>query len=421
MGVYLLSLVGITKDIFALQNKNEMLFLITLIFIIHSAAWRFLFSRIVGPEANYLFEGGVAGQRVLGAVLQPSSFGVLLILSIYFFVKDRVTLAVISLAIAASIHPTYLFSSAVLVFSYCLVIGLIDRDFGKSIRVATLGLLLVLPILVYVTKNFILFQGENANRAFTILANYRLSHHAMVVEWIDWTTIIQLALVIIATILLRGTKLFWIILVGTLSALFATVLVFFLDSEALALMFPWRISTILIPLAVSIIIGGSVRYLIQKKSEFVEKNGLLLIWICWGLIGLLVTTGLTRFSIEYQMKKQVPEKGIYLFGRMNHLPGEIYLIPPKLQDFRLETSAPVFVDSKSIPYREDEVIEWYRRLQFANSVYNSNSIDCRTLNRIRRFEDVTRVVIPASGEDPFCEFLIEEYRDEYYRVYRFSE
>jgi hypothetical protein len=91
MGVYLFSLIGITIDTFALQKKNEVLFLITLILIVHSAAWRFLFSRLVGPEANYLFEGGVAGQRVLGAVLQPSSFGVLLILSIYFFVKDRVT------------------------------------------------------------------------------------------------------------------------------------------------------------------------------------------------------------------------------------------------------------------------------------------------------------------------------------------
>jgi hypothetical protein len=166
---------------------------------------------------------------------------------------------------------------------------------------------------------------------------------------------------------------------------------------------------------------SSVKYLFQIKSEFVETNGLLLIWISWGVIGLLVGIGLMRFLIENQMKKQVPEQGIYQFGRTNHLPGEIYLIPPKLQDFRLETGSPVFVDSKSIPYREDEVIEWYRRLQFANSVYNSNVINCRTMNRIRRFEEVTRVVIPASGEDLFCEFLIEEYRDEYYRVYRFIE
>jgi hypothetical protein len=44
---------------------------------------------------------------------------------------------------------------------------------------------------------------------------------------LDWTTIIQIFIVLIATILLRGTKLFWIILVGTLSALLATILVFF--------------------------------------------------------------------------------------------------------------------------------------------------------------------------------------------------
>jgi len=421
LGIYLFSLVEIMREIFQFQKNYEILIFITLFLLIHSAAWRYMFSRLVGLEANYLFEGGVAGQRVLGSVLQPSAFGVLLIFSVYLFLKNKITMAVISLAIAATIHPTYLFSSAILVFSYSLVIYIDEKAIWKSVRAAAMALVLVLPILYYVVRNFVVFQGENAIRAYTILANYRLSHHTLVDEWFDWTTIVQIVLITVAMIFVRRTKLFWILLIGTLSALLATLLVIFSQSKALALMFPWRISTILVPLAVAMILARGVRYLIQTRSEYLGKNNRSLIWICLGVIGLLIAIGLIRFSIEYQMKRQVLENGIYQFARTNQSTREIYLIPPKMQDFRLETGAPVYVDSKSIPYREDEVLEWYRRLQYANSAYYSDSFDCRILNRFRRLEGVTRVVIPTNGEELSCDFLIEDYRDKYYRVYRFIE
>ncbi len=44
--------------------------------------------------------------------------------------------------------------------------------------------------------------------------------------------------------------------------------------------------------------------------------------------------------------------------------GQVYLIPPKLLEFRLATGAPALVDFKAIPYRDVDVLEWRRRLQF---------------------------------------------------------
>lgn len=41
------------------------------------------------------------------------------------------------------------------------------------------------------------------------------------------------------------------------------------------------------------------------------------------------------------------------------------VIPVDLQRFRLATGVPIFVDFKAIPYKDTDVLEWYKRLRFA--------------------------------------------------------
>ena len=53
-----------------------------LLFVAHSAALRFALGRGVSGVWEYAFDGGVAGQRLLGDVLQPSAFGAFLLLSV---------------------------------------------------------------------------------------------------------------------------------------------------------------------------------------------------------------------------------------------------------------------------------------------------------------------------------------------------
>jgi hypothetical protein len=74
MGVYLFSMFGIMDMLFDLRkSKARTLAFTALFFAFHSAALRFVLSRGVDADATFLFEGGVAGQRILGQVFQPST------------------------------------------------------------------------------------------------------------------------------------------------------------------------------------------------------------------------------------------------------------------------------------------------------------------------------------------------------------
>ena len=111
------------------------------------------------------------------------------------------------------------------------------------------------------------------------------------------------------------------------------------------------------------------------------------------------------------------------FVRSNLSSGDRFFIPPKLQEFRLVTGAPVLVDFKSIPYADTEVIEWHSRLMiaqnfFRDSIYN---INCVQIEKARKHEELTHVILarPQFGLDCpiFSELL---YSDGEFKVYRLS-
>ena len=51
--------------------------------------------------------------------------------------------------------------------------------------------------------------------------------------------------------------------------------------------------------------------------------------------------------------------------------------PAKMQDFRLETGAPAYIEFKSIPYKDVDVLEWRRRVDFTRGFYTQTR--CRKL------------------------------------------
>src|SRR5207244_6794018 len=75
---------------------------------VHSALGRWLSYRWFGQDYPWFFQAGVAGQYILGPVLQPSAFGVLLVAAVWLFVRGYPFLAAISVALAATLHSTYL-------------------------------------------------------------------------------------------------------------------------------------------------------------------------------------------------------------------------------------------------------------------------------------------------------------------------
>ena len=86
-----------------------------------------------------------------------------------------------------------------------------------------------------------------------------------------------------------------------------------------------------------------------------------------------------------------------------------------LQRFRLVTGAPIYVDFKSVPYKDVEVLEWYRRVRLAEGWYAAKDWE-RVRDELVR-EGVTHVVTTAD-RDTGGAALERVYADEVYRVYR---
>lgn len=103
------------------------------------------------------------------------------------------------------------------------------------------------------------------------------------------------------------------------------------------------------------------------------------------------------------------------FVRDTRRSGDVYLVPTKMQDFRLETGAPIYVDFKSIPYAPDEVLEWRRRVLRADRFYREKDEACEALESLAN-EGVTHVVSETGDPVNGCDRLIEIYADRDYAV-----
>jgi hypothetical protein len=78
---------------------------------------------------------------------------------------------------------------------------------------------------------------------------------------------------------------------------------------------------------------------------------------------------------------------------------DTYLIPLNFEDFRLAAGVPVFVDWKSHPYRDSELLEWYERVRLARAFYEANdAAGARAaLDEIDKRAHITHVVVNKSA------------------------
>jgi hypothetical protein len=457
MGIYLFSLLGIASLLFDLDSsRTRKLVFFALLVVMHSAGLRFALSRTVGYDLAYVFEDGMADQRMLGPVFQPSAFGVLLLLSIYLFLARRHYLAILAATLAASLHPTYLLSAAVLTGTYMLVV-LLENQFnpaeraqhpftprfrqllrrstspshesrfswlpdrkrlGKVSLMGVLALASVFPILFYVYTNFGSTPAETTAQARDILVHFRIPHHALISEWIGLSTLIKLLLIASALIVARRKRIFPILLVASLVSLGLTVLQWLTQSEALALIFPWRLSIFLVPLSSTMLLAQLVEWSFTRLPGLVKKYQSFISAVSLAAIVLAVGVGATRLVLDFERKANLPERPMLDFIAGNNAAVETYLTPIKLQDFRLATGSPVYVDFKSIPYKDQDVLEWYRRVQAADRFYKSPR--CEALPNFAK-QGVTHLVIErgptAEQLAADCPILQETYRDAEFGVY----
>lgn len=418
LALYFFSLVKITTFVHpSPASPTQSYLFITLLLLVHSALWRFLLSRTIGPQWSYILEDGFAGQRLLGPVLQPSFFGILLLASILAFLQKRYFWAILFATIPASIHPTYLLSAGSLVLSYCFVFFFEEKNVDIQLRIKKKGPMLlgmiffsiitISPILYYTISNFISTPVESTQAARHILVSFRIPHHATIKDWFDITSVVKIILLIAGIILARNTRLFHIILIPALLGLILTTGQVISKSDFLALLFPWRISTFLIPISIGLILNKIADWLVTIRTKDMKKTEKFFNIFCTLCLILITIVGSLRLFLDFQRQAREPERELFNYINTTKKTTDVYLIPIKMQDFRLATGAPAYVDFKAIPYQDQDVLEWYRRIKKAEKVYFKTNCD-----RIQEFlstEIVTHIITKQEEMDDSCPNLKKIY------------
>jgi len=430
--IYAIAFLGVFQFLNGSDTKRFWTFA-ALALLLHSALIRWASYRWLGADYPWYFQSGVAGQYILGATLQPSAFGVLLFLSIVLFLREQYTGAVVSLVLGVVMHATYLLPAALLTLGYLRVLYNEGRT-REAVRLGVTTFLFVLPVVIYV---YTMFSGSGPKQhgaAQWTLVHVRIPHHSIPKLWCDPIAIAQIVWILIALVLARGTRLFTVMWIGfSLAALF-TIMVAITDNDSLALLFPWRISTVFVPLSTAIIMSKLVRT--------------LPLWLNISFIVALMIAGtlLMVYRQGYQVNED--EKPLLEFVKSNAASGQTYLIPVSIPDleaktygslssdfkpiarkkadsrvipydlqrFRLTTGVGIYVDFKSVPYRDVEVSEWHSRLHRAVK-WQQRLRDGDAVNVIPELREkgITHIVVTADvviGGD-----VKEVYADTMYRVY----
>ncbi len=451
LGVYFHALLDLGQLVAGPKDPRLFRFtLAALLVLSHSALARYVSYRIVGQDYPWYLQAGLAGQYVLGPVLQPSTFGVFLLWSIVVFCQERPFLAVFLAVLAATWHSTYLLAAGVLTLTYILMF----MSYGQARRALFMGLLacvLVAPAVLYAVVTFGPATSETFAEARHILVHQRIPHHAIVDRWCDGIALLQIAWIALAITLIRGSRLGAVLGSLFLAGILLTVLQLLTASDALALLFPWRFSVLLIPAATAVVFSKVITLGLRSvpswnlaRRHCLEAADLVI--IAAALLG-------GAFIMERKMgyRGGGEETALLTFVKDTAKRGDLYFVPVnrpnpnpsrgsisadfrppppsdpnsrvipfELQRFRLATGAPIFVDSKSIPYKDVEVLEWHRRVETCLKTFDLLERKGFAEARAELREcGATHLVAPA-GMEIHAPGFRDVYGDRYYRVYRLT-
>ena len=415
--------------------------------LINSAALRWLSYRLFDQDYPWFLQAGVAGQYILGAMFQPSNFGVFLLLGLSLFMVEKHISATVFTCLAGILHTTYLLGGAFIILGFQLYLVL-DGKIKKAILIGILALLLVTPSVFYAAGNFQPSSSEGFKEAQEFLVKFRLPHHCLPQLWLDWVACLQILWIMLSLFLLRKQKALTVILVPFLLGALLTILQVVTQSNTLALLFPWRISSVLVPLATMIILSELLAYcnpFISRLKPFVPS---VVLSIILALLGIAIPV----FKAGFVIKEN--ENGILAHIKTNKTIDDLYLLPvnvPNLasttrgslssdfkpigkkttdtrivpidmQRFRLYAQAPLYIDFKAIPYKDADVLDWHRRLLLAQN-WQKRLLDNKSpelLLEELRAQKINHIVTNANVDLDQTELELK-FTDDHFKLWKIKE
>ena len=295
------------------------------------------------------FRRGLAQQDGL-TYYQPAAFGMLLMPQLYYLITNRPKLAVLMAVLAGSFHTSFILPGVLVTAWY------VAFSQPRQYYLLASQMLGLLPVIAYTLYHFWPMSPE----AQAILFYERIPHHADPQYWFNLINAAKLCTIILALWLwFRPVKWLW----ATFITLFVlSVCVAGFRWEWLGLLFPWRYSTVLAPLAYYSLAFGITLWAVSKVKSYV----LLPYAAGFALVVQLVLSSTLIQNVWYLTQpyqaKQLPIK--------NSIPDvQTLLIPPSSGSLRLNTRIPVFIDYKNHPYKSDEIMEWNKRYKLAAAYY----------------------------------------------------
>lgn len=405
----------------------------------HAAILRVASVQLTGVDYPWYLQAGVAGQYLLGAGLQPSAFGALLMTAIAAFANGKPTLATILAASTCAFHSTYLLPAGLLVLGFMVETLRATQHSGPTaFRMLLSAVVIVVPVCFYIIFTFGPTNTDNFEESQRILAEIRIPHHCEISRWFDLVAGLQLTWAAIGLVFLRRSPLLVVLVVAAGGGLALTLAQYASGNPTFALMFPWRISALLVPVATAVMVAQAMALL--PSSRWV-------VWIASVIMLTLAGAGVWVMVEGLGYRSGDDEQPLYDYVRTHAGPSDVYLLPvrvpavgtgrgsistsftppprPKpgsnlipvdLQRFRLLTGTPIYVDFKSVPYADVEVMIWLQRVRQCEEWYGSNWSRAMIEDELKR-EGITHIVALAS-RPIVAPYLEEVHSDSAYIVYR---
>jgi len=377
-----------------------------------SGAVRTIFPIVVGAlvVASQFADGGarvwagVAKQYLLSPALEPQSFGVFFLLAVVWFLRHRTEASLWLAALPAVIHPGYVVPAGTLILSFVVASWRSGDETRQPRLLVVAGSLVAAGLsLVYLGLVILPTDAESWQTANAILAKVRIPGHAIPAHWFDFDAGAKVAGLILVLGLTWRTKpdLFWILAVGFAVALSLTLLAVIMDSNELGVISPWRISVYLVPLGLAVLIARLIAFALNQAEcgrapRFFKGLGGVLV------LGTLAVTvnGVIDKTSRFAGLKPAPH---IAFMREVGDAQTLYLSHPHDMNIRLDSGLPQLVSWKTHPYKDVEVLEWYRRYQFAERIFAGKTIDCMALDEVIALYGVTHLLLSEPEKVVDCE------------------
>ncbi|MFN8019575.1 MAG: hypothetical protein U0P45_15845 [Acidimicrobiales bacterium] len=277
-----------------------------------------------------------------------------------------------ALFVAGIIHPTYLVTAWVLAGGLALaraagVVGWAGR--AKAVaQVAGVAVVASIPGVVANRSPLRAARGAGSGRANEILADFRLPHHANPGHWFEPATAVLLVVVVLLLVLARrhgGTEaraLADAMLATAGLSLVLSLLAIVADDPGIRLLFPWRASIVVVPVAFAL--GAALLAARARVGELVAVV----------LVAGLAVSGVARTADS--IRHPVTDDGVVAVVRAHPPEGE-GLVSPAEEDLRLNGGHPIYGDFKNHPFAPAAVIAWWQRYRESERAMDSPEELCR--------------------------------------------